>query len=228
MRYGCLRLMPALALSIFVLAIPAAVHSWEFSMKGQFLSIYEYYGLQDGDGFFGKQNIDRSQGTAGALGLKPGDFASLNGWVGKRARDLVSGVDSSQHYQDLALWPDIRINRAIRFRGQYWLGDYGDPNASNYITSTRMGRYVATSDGQWTMWWVRAQIPWGWLVVGKRPETFGTGLQFDGADNLTCEAVQVISNYGPFRMGFGVFPFWQEPANPRLGQTESPYYNLLH
>ncbi|MGB6067017.1 MAG: hypothetical protein WBG50_19600 [Desulfomonilaceae bacterium] len=201
--------------------------AWEFNMQGAFISTYEYYGQAGSRGFFGKENIDKSEGTAGPLGLKPGDFASLNGWVGYRSRDLVSGVDASQQYQNLELFPEIRINPAIRFRGMYWLGAYGDPIASNYVDGTSMGRYVATSDGQWTLWWVTAQIPWGILTAGKRPEIFGTGLQFDGTHNLTCESVQVVTFYGPFRMGLGVFPFWQEPAHTRLGQTVSPYYNLF-
>ena len=174
-------------------------HAWEFHMDGGFTSIYEYYSQQGSNGFFGKANIDGSAGTAGALGLKPGDFASLNGWVGKRARDLVSGTDSSQQYPVLEVWPEVRINPAVRFRGKYRLGDYGDPNASDYITNTRPGIDVATSDGQWTLWWISAQTPWGILVVGKRPEDFGTGMQYDGTRNTTGEGMLLVSDYGPFR-----------------------------
>ena len=227
MRHRCLRWVPALTLAIFVVLAPTVGYSWEFSLNGEFVSVYEYYVLQGGDGFFGKQNIDRSAGTAGPLGLKPGDFSSLNGWVGKRARDLVSGTDSSQHYPVLEMYPEIRINRAVRFRGKYRLGDYGDPTASTYFTNTRPGVDVATSDGQWTLWWVTAQTPWGIVVIGKRPEMFGTGLQYDGAHNATGEGVLLMTSYGPFRIGLAFQPFWQEAANQRLGMTTSPYYNLL-
>jgi len=201
--------------------------AWEFNMEANFTSTYEYYSQAGSNGFFGLANIDRSVGTAGPLGLKPGDFASLNGWVGKRAKDLVSGADSSQQYPVLEIYPAIRINQAIRFRGLYRLGDYGDPNASDYFTNTRPGRWVATSDGQWTLWWITAETPWGTLVIGKRPEEFGTGLQYNGAYNNTGEGMLLVSCYGPVRIGLVFQPFWQEMANQRLGMTTSPYYNLL-
>ncbi len=119
------------------------------------------------------------------------------------------------------------MNPAIRFRGKYRLGDYGDPTASDYFTNTRPGRDVATSDGQWTLWWITARTPWGIIVLGKRPEEFGTGLQYDGAHNATGEGVLLVTDYGPFRLALTFQPFWQEPANGRCGLSASPYYNLL-
>ncbi len=201
--------------------------AWEFSMNGNFSSTYELYAQQGSRGFFGTADIDRSVGTGGPLGLKSGDFASLNGWVGSRARHLVSGSDSSQHYYVLEIFPEIRMNRALRFRGKYRLGDYGDPVASDYFTNTRPGRDVATSDGQWTLWWITARTPWGIIVLGKRPEEFGTGLQYNGAYNATGEGVLLVTNYGPFRFALAFQPFWQEPPNGRCGLSASPYYNLL-
>lgn len=198
--------------------------AWEFAMTGSFTSTYEYYSQQGSDGFFGKADLDKSAGTGG---LKTGDFASLNGWVGKRARDLVSGADSSQQYPVLELYPEIRINPAIRFRGKYRLGDYGDSAASDYITNTRPGLDVATSDGQWTLWWITAQTPWGTLVVGKRPEEFGLGLQYDGVHNATGEGTLLVTDYGPLRIAMAFQPFWQEAPNQRLSMSSSPYYNLM-
>jgi hypothetical protein len=203
-----------------------AVRAWELSMDGDFTSTYEYYSQQGANGFFGRPNLDRSAGTAGALGLKPGDFACLNGWVGKRARDLVSGADSSQQYPVLEIFPQIRMTPALRIRGKYRLGDYGDPVASDYITNTRPGLDVATSDGQWTLWWISAQTPWDEIVVGKRPQPFGTGLQYDGAHNTTGEGVLLVSTYGPLRIGLVFQPFWQEAANQRLSIASRPLLQL--
>jgi hypothetical protein len=70
--------------------------TWEFKTEGHFTSTHEYYSHQGSNGSFGRAHVDRNAGTAGPLGLNPGGFASLNGWVGKRAKDLVSRTDSSQ------------------------------------------------------------------------------------------------------------------------------------
>ncbi|MFH1113159.1 MAG: hypothetical protein V1792_04490 [Pseudomonadota bacterium] len=223
-----------LSWAMFVFALTLGLGStvdiscaWELKMDGNFSSTYEYYSQAGPNGFFGRANIDNSLGTAGALGLKPGDFASLNGWVGHRARDLVSGTDSSQHYPVLEVFPEIRITQAVSFRGKYRLGDYGDPAASDYITNNRPGVDTATSDGQWTMWWITAQTPWGIIALGKRPQIWGTGLQYDGTLNSTTEGLLLAVNYGPLRLGLGFQPFWQEPANNRVGLSASPYYNLF-
>jgi hypothetical protein len=204
-------------------------------MNGTFNYIFEQYGQTGPNGFFGKFNVDKSTATT----LIPGEnFRGLNGWFGFQVNDLVSGSNAGRHYQNLELWPEFKLNNAIRFRGKYRLGNYGDPIASDYITNTRPGVDVATSDGQWTMWWVDAQTPYGIIVVGKRPEAFGLGLQYNGTYNNTTEGVAIVAPYGPFRISFAVRPFWSEPPNnqisarkvgdnPNLRLTPSfPYYNL--
>jgi hypothetical protein len=205
-------------------------------MDGTFNYIYEYYGQLGTQGFFGPYNVDRSTGTPL---LPAGDFRALNGWFGLQVRDLVSGADAAKHYQNLQLYPEFRLNPAIRFHGKYRLGTYGDPIRSEYITNTRPGIDVAASDGQWTMWWVTAQTPWGIIVVGKRPEAFGLGLHYNGSYNNTTEGVALVAPYGPFRISFAVRPFWPDPPNSQIGQRRFadnpnirlapsfPYYNLF-
>lgn len=204
--------------------------AWEFSMQGAFNYIYEYYGQQGKQGFFGPFDVDRSQGTAGTLGLKSGDFASVNAWVGhqigRSGNDLSSGADAVKHYQNLELWPELRMNPVVRFRAKYRVGAFGDPYNSDYLTNTAPGTDVATSDGQWTMWWLTARIPWGIIGVGKRPQMFGTGLQFDGKHNSTTEGVGIFTFYGPFRIVVAFRPWFIEPPNPRLKQSSYPYYNI--
>ncbi len=199
---------------------PAA--AWEFSMEGAFSTTYEYYAQSGPNGFFGPFNVDES---AGVGGLAAGDFASFNSWVGGQVDHVVSGADASRQYFNFDLFPQIRINKAIRFRGQYRLGDYGDPDASDYLANTRPGTDVATSDGQWTMWWVTAQTPWGIIALGKRPQSFGTGLHYNEGNNTT-DAVALISGYGPLRFSYAFRPYWQQPPNPQAGQGDFPYYNI--
>jgi hypothetical protein len=162
--------------------------------------------------------------------LKPGDFASVNAWVGRQigrsGNDFASGSDAVKHYMNLEFWPQFRINPALLFRAKYRVGSYGDPNNSDYLTNTRPGTDIATSDGQWTMWWLNAQTPWGVIGLGKRAEAFGTGIQFNGENNNTTEGLGLDANYGPFRINFAVRPWWHEPPTPLLKQIEYPYYNI--
>ncbi|MFH0821135.1 MAG: hypothetical protein V2B18_00160 [Pseudomonadota bacterium] len=205
----------------------SAASAWEFRMEGAFNSDYEYYMQQGENGFFGPFNIDRSVGVGG---LVAGDYANVNGWVGRQigrqGNDFASGSDAVKHAQNLELWPDFEITKAVRFRGKYRLGDYGNPNNSDYLTNTHAGTNVAASDGQWTMWWVVAQTPWGQFVVGKRPEAFGTGLQFNGESNNTTDGVGWIAPYGPLRISIMFRPQWQLQPDTEIN-TRYNFYNIL-
>lgn len=216
-----------LACLIILAFLSSHGHAWEFALEGSFNSDYEYY-MQQGDrGFFGPFNVDRSVGVGG---LAPGDYARLNGWVGRQigrqGNDFAAGSDAVKHGQSLELFPEFRINQAIRFRGKYRLGEYGNPNNSDYLTNTRPGTNIAASDGQWTQWWVVAQTPWGQFVVGKRPEMFGTGLQFNGASNNTTDGVGWIVPYGPLRISWMVRPQWLLQSDTELN-TKYNFFNIL-
>jgi hypothetical protein len=215
-------------LAVGVTLIGSRGYAYEFSMDAAFNYIYQYYGQQGSQGFFGPFNIDRSQGTAG-IGLKPGDFASVNAWVGRQigrsGNDFAAGSDAVKHYMNLEFFPSFRINPALWFRGKWRVGNYGDPTNSDYLTNTRPGVNVATSDSQWTMWWLNAQTPWGIIGFGKRTEAFGLGIQ-NSEYNNTTEGLGLDANYGPFRFNFAVRPWWIGAPNPLLKQTEFPYYNI--
>ncbi len=212
---------------VLVSFVPAPASAWEFSMDGAFNYEYEYYGQQGNQGFFGQFNIDRSIGVGG---LSAGDYAAVNAWVGRQigrqGNDFAAGSDAVKAYQNLELWPQFTITKAIRFRGKYRLGAYGEPNNSDYLTNTKPGTNVATSDGQWTMWWVVAQTPLGQIVVGKRPEAFGTGLQFNGASNNTTEGVALVAPYGPLRVSLAVRPQWLLQPDYELN-TRYNFFNIL-
>lgn len=213
--YSCIAII---SMILFGLA-PNPTQAWEFKMTGTFNYIYEYYGQLGNQGFFGPYNVDNSAGT----NLLPaGDFRALNGWFGKQVSDLVSGADAAKHYQNLQLYPEFRLTPAVRFLGKYRLGAYGDTIRSEYITNTRPGKEVAASDGQWTMWWVTAQTPWGIIAVGKRPEAFGLGVQYNGSYNNTTEGVALVTQYGPLRMSIATRPFWPEPPNSQISSRRVP------
>ena len=62
------------------------------------------------------------------------------------------------------------------------------------------------------------QIPWGQLLLGKRPIVWGTGLRWNGAENRTFEHLIWRLFYGPFTGMIGWTPYM-------LGTTNQSYYN---
>jgi hypothetical protein len=212
-------------------AVPG--YAAEFGLEAAYHLNYEYYGQQGREGFFGPYDVDRSTLTFTPGGpatntLAPGSYSSVNSWVGwqvgRATNSFAAGSDAAKHYQNLELVPTVRVNPAVRFRGKYRLGTYGDPNNSDYLTNSRPGTNVTTSDGQWTLWWIVASTPCGDFVVGKRPEAFGLGLQ-NGLNNSTTEGVGWIVNYGPFRFSLMTRPQWNLQPDPTLNARN--YYNAL-
>ena len=142
---------------------------------------------------------------------------------------LVTGLDGSINYQRMVMNPEIRVNPAIRIRGQYWIGGFQSYDGTTGLTSAGvpvvgalgqniMGTrgqygssyYITQQDGntitvplalgQWNMLWVTAQTPWGILVFGKRPGNFGMGLLNDDGERT-----------GEFRKSGLSRPLWTSP-----------------
>jgi len=116
----------------------------------------------------------------------------------------------------MALWPEFRVNPAIRIRGEYQIGSResfnnvaisGFPISAYplYLNSTAYGSHRTFADGQWSQLWVSVQMPWGILVYGKRDAPFGLGLQYDG-DNASAESLLLVVPYGPLRFGAYWYP----------------------
>ncbi len=184
------------ALLLISLSVPA--QAWEFQLKGTFAWSYEWYNQQGSNGFFGNYNVDAAnQGTA-----------NLNFWSGGLFdTNFVSGANAGWSYIQVDFDPTIKINSALRLYGHYRLGSWGDPAASSYITEDAPGIKNAFSEGQWTQFWVAANLPWGVFGIGKRPWKFGTGLQYDGSDSSTTESMTLTAPYGPFDIGIAFYPF---------------------
>ncbi len=191
------------ALVMCLVATPS--FAWEFSLEGEYNWKNRFVQQLGSRGFFGKYDLDNSS--------TPGDFASVNTWVGGKLEDLVSSSGAAEQRMEVNALPQVRINPAMRFRGEYRIGQFGDPVASAYVNSTSPGVQVAISEGQWTMWWFSAQTPWGMVVVGKRPFTFGSGLQYNGGEDLTSESLLLVAPGGPFRIGLGFYPWRRQPEN---------------
>ncbi len=185
--------------TLMIVALSGPAHAWEFSMKGSFNWYHEWYNQMGANGFFGKYNVDNGTNTR---------VANLNFWTGGQFdTSFVSGSNAAWSYFNVEFEPEIKINEAIKFRGLYRLGTFGDPAASDYHTQDAPGTANAFSEGQWSLFWVTANTPWGVFSVGKRPWTFGTALQYDGSDATTTESLSWVAPFGPFDIGLAFYPY---------------------
>ena len=190
--------LPFSCLLAFIVSLsfsPSAL-AWEFQMEGQVNWTYQWFSQTGHQGFFGPYNIDNGSGTT---------TANLNFWSGG-LMDTDLGAGADQHWINLnvKIQPTIKINEAIRIRGQYRIGLLGDPTADNdYHSYFFPGVDNAISEGYWTLFWVTAQTPVGTFAVGKRRWLWGTGLQYDGMDSATTESLLLVSPFGPLDIGIG-------------------------
>ena len=111
--------------------------------------------------------------------------------------------------------PEIKLNQAVRIRGTSQVGSWlyspqqgfiVNLNNSEYDSSSLVGSRVSMSPGFWNQLWLSAQTPWGILVMGKRPFTFGIGTFLNGEDNTTADALLLAVPYGPMTFGMGFWP----------------------
>ncbi len=194
---GALLFATVLTVSIGLSVLSA--HAWEFEMAGSFNWSYEWYNQRGSKGFLGPYNVDNGAGTRAA---------NLNFWNGGQFdTNITTGANAGWSYFNVEFEPVVKINEALRITGRYRLGTYGDPAASDYHTQDAPGANAAFSEGQWSMFWVTAQSPWGVFGIGKRPWSFGTGLQYDGEDAATTESIALVAPYGPLDIGIAFYPY---------------------
>ncbi len=234
-------LIPALILGLSIVLLAGPASAWEFSMDGTFSWLYEYRTQMGKEGFFG--TFDQAQ-TDGLTGQAIGTFAPYNFYLGgyhkvnsnpsaagvptiwaaayggqgtslAGGESIVSGSDASWQVYSMSTNMQIRMNQAVRIRGNYFIGSWNSPNystsqglmvSSGLLTQDSPGVQRSFSPGYWRTLWLSAQLPWGELAIGKRPSSFGMGLQFDGADNRHSDSLSLTTFYGPFRIGMSLYP----------------------
>lgn len=186
--------------ALLLVTITGPANAWEFELAGSFNWSHEWYNQQGSSGFFGPYNVDN--------GTTNGRLANLNFWNGGQFdTNFVTGSNAGWSYFNVEFEPEIRINPAIKIRGLYRLGSWGDPATSDYTTQDAPGTGNAFSEGMWSQFWVTANSPWGVFGVGKRPWSFANGLQYDGADAATTESLTLVAPYGPLDIGIAYYPF---------------------
>ncbi len=204
-RYRVWSLALVVGLMVSLMAAPAG--AWEFSMTGNYTSDYLYVTQTGTAGFFGHYDLDKSSLQY---------YSSYNFWGGDFAQALgiVSGSDGGWDGMWMTLDPEIRLNPAVRIRGRYYVGSWDTPGASTSLGSLAASEYFtyrspgvqrSFSPGYWNLLWLTARLPWGIVAVGKRPSTWGTGLAWNGEDNRSSESFAIVTDYGPFRIGFSEY-----------------------
>jgi hypothetical protein len=155
-----------------------------------------WYGQRGKSGFFGPYNIDNGYGTR---------TANFNFWNGGQFdTNITTSSSAGWSYFEVEFEPTFRVNQAIRVNGKYRIASYGEPVNEDYLTENAPGLNTAISEGQWTLFWLTAQTPWGQFAIGKRPWSFGMGLQYNGSGCEWAHATTVSillnipsSNYNP-------------------------------
>lgn len=223
-RYRVWLLAAALCLAI---AVPAS--AWEFMMDGTFTWELDYRSQGGPTGFFGQYNQDAGSGIPGA---PAGFFAPINGWLGEHAGTnggLVSGSDASWNVFYMSTNMDLRINPAVRVRGNYYIGewaptatadfvpniDFGAGNlvAAQALNSRWSGIQRSFSPGYWDTLWMTAELPWGIVTLGKRKSTFGLGMYNNGEESRSSESCSLTVPYGPFRFAMSFYPSRRASTN---------------
>jgi hypothetical protein len=138
---------------------------------------YGYYGQLGSRGFFGDYNVD-----AGAI---PGEYASLNGWVGNQdTNSLVTGTNAGK--SSIALSVDPKY-------GNDWISLGARYTINPYVTGSSPGPAAPISPGQLTTWQLQVNTPIADITVGKQIFSKGFNLQFSG--NRTQEYLLLQRTY---------------------------------
>jgi hypothetical protein len=200
--------------------------AWEFSMTGSFNYYYRYATALGPQGFF--SNMDRVAqmgpigfdhlqfwlgGDGAAVNLRNDLANPLNGAV------FVSGKDTALQTYNMDIFPQIRINPAVRIRGKYHIGPGGvGARRSEYYNSSNSGLSRTFAVGEWQLLWLSAQTPAGILIAGKRPFAFGF-LFAHGESNTTSESFGMVVPYGPFRFILVGYPSRAQAWAPAVYNT---------
>lgn len=227
-RYRVWLLAAVLAVTVPFLVTPA--QAWEFNMDGNFTWEYEVRGQTGKKGFFGPYDIAAASGTGGVTG-DVGFFAPFNAYIGQPGSSpgfaVVSGSDGAWNTQYMTTNMELRVNPALRIRGVYYIGEWfpeaagataadapfaaGDLGrgylvGSEYVNNRFGGIQRSFSPGYWNQLYMNAQLPWGEIAMGKRPSVFGIGLQWNGTESRSSEALALAASYGPLRIVFALHP----------------------
>ena len=134
-----------------------------------------------------------------------------------------SGLMQFTMIRVLTLYPEIRVNPAIRVHGVYTVGGisnkYTQPAAHDscllgtgvgvppferyYVHQVSDNAYDTAAIGSWEQFRATIQMPWGIWSIGVKDFPFGIGATT--ANNTRSEAFLTVVPYGPFRFLHGIW-----------------------
>lgn len=204
--------------AVFLMIATSPVFAWEFSMKGEFEYRYRYISRTGNGDLFGDVLSAQGAGNQGStIGLAgpAGGAVIVEGFS-------VRGSDAAYAEQRLDLYPEIRLNKAVRWRGVYSVqgslngnqfstqvqgipSNFGVPSWADpqhyagwaFADSRPIAGETAFAIGAWRDSWVTAQTPWGIIAVGRRPSQWGLGWSTLAQKDIHSRSVAVIAPYGP-------------------------------
>jgi len=213
---------------LLIAAVTAPALAWEFSMTGEMEWRYRYFARQGSGDLFGSTSTSLATGglpDQGALGLAGpvSNTVLVQGFSAK-------GADAQTNETRVWLFPEIRINPAVRLRGEYWVtggnirGLYDGAGlngtgiaANNWVTNLGYNGWYfnaantpgnatvpnGMSVGVWEKWWATAQSPWGIIAFGRRPFAFGLGWSTLHEKDADTESIIIVAPYGPLTFIIG-------------------------
>jgi len=225
------RLLMVLVAGLLIASITAPALAWEFAMNGEAEWRYRYFARTGGADLFGNQNLAVGTASGATIGFAgPVNNAVLvQGFSAK-------GADAATAEQRFWFYPEIRINPAVRMRGEYWVtgtnlfGVY-DGNgltatanpADNWFTNRgyngwyfnngQTGVPAGMSVGLWEKFWVTAQTPWGILAFGRRPFAFGLGWSGLHEKDADTDSIVFAVPYGPLTFIIGPSSVYGTPGD---------------
>ena len=218
---------------LLIAAVTAPALAWEFSMTGEAEYRYRYFARQGGNDLFGGQ-AGFFDGTGVATGVSgfAGPVAPGIGGVFVQGFS-AKGADAEIGDARVWLYPEIRVNPAVRLRGEYWvtgvnihglwdgtgINGVAQPGVAQFQNTATLnpgynGRYVmwdggngtdpaGMSIGMWEKFWMTAQTPWGILAIGRRPFPFGTGWSTLHVKDADSDSWLISVPYGPLTFIYG-------------------------
>lgn len=189
--------------------------AWEFRLRGEAEWRYRHISRTGPGDLFGNAEVaQKSNNTSTSIGFAGPQLQAvrLEGYSSK-------GSNAAYGEQRFWLYPEIRINRALRVRSIVTFqgnvnANYGGGGA-NWVTNPHYSGWIMIDSRDLfagtglavpalRALWLTARTPLGILTVGRRPAAFGMGWVVHEDDSY-ARSISIIAPYGPLLFAFSQY-----------------------